>query len=73
MFSDTMVKDICSRWGGKGNFKFIKGAQPLINDPVLTSMAKKSIAEIIDKNTHYRSSQQRYWDDSGKVKFIAVL
>jgi amidohydrolase len=50
MFIDTTVKDICSRWGGKGNFKFIKGAQPLINDPVLTSMAKKTIAEIIDKN-----------------------
>jgi amidohydrolase len=49
-FIDKTVKDHCSKWVCDGSFYFKKGAQPVINDPLLTKDIKEIIADILDEN-----------------------
>lgn len=46
-YIDKTVKGMCSKWGAQGSFNFMKGAQPVINDPQLTNTVNKIISSIL--------------------------
>ena len=45
---DSTVKTTCMKWGARGNFSFIKGAPPVINDAQATDQARSILTEIMD-------------------------